>query len=84
MKALAFDWVDVEPGQIITSDEHHSNLSSCDGDENIYCLYRGEALVQSNGKHLQTVPLQRKVRVVKGKSPLECVAGNLQSAEPLH
>jgi len=49
MVALAFDWIEVESGFIVTSDEGETE------DENIYWLYRGEAHVQSQGRLLQTV-----------------------------
>mmetsp|Transcript_1390 Transcript_1390/g.1943 ORF Transcript_1390/g.1943 Transcript_1390/m.1943 type:complete len:301 (-) Transcript_1390:245-1147(-) len=49
LKALAFEWVDVHPGQIITSDEKSFV------DQNIYYLYSGEVNVESEGKHLHSI-----------------------------
>eukprot|EP00521_Asterionellopsis_glacialis_P001874 CAMPEP_0195248816 /NCGR_PEP_ID=MMETSP0706-20130129/1755_1 /TAXON_ID=33640 /ORGANISM="Asterionellopsis glacialis, Strain CCMP134" /LENGTH=176 /DNA_ID=CAMNT_0040300519 /DNA_START=106 /DNA_END=636 /DNA_ORIENTATION=+ len=50
MKAVAFDWVEVQPSHIITSDE-----TFFQNNQNIFWLYKGEAHVQSEGKHLHTV-----------------------------
>jgi hypothetical protein len=58
LSATTLDWVTVEPGEIVTSDE----LSSLDAgnDENridkyIYWLYAGETVVESQGKNLHNV-----------------------------
>jgi hypothetical protein len=58
LSATTLDWVTIEPGEIVTSDE----LSSLDAgnDENridkyIYWLYAGETVVESQGKVLHKV-----------------------------
>jgi hypothetical protein len=58
LSATTLDWVTIEPGEIVTSDE----LSSLDAgnDENridkyIYWLYAGETVVESQGKNLHNV-----------------------------
>jgi hypothetical protein len=58
LSATTLDWVTIEPGEIVTSDE----LSSLDAgnDENridkyIYWLYSGETVVESQGKVLHKV-----------------------------
>jgi hypothetical protein len=57
LSVTALDWVKVEPGEIVTSDE----LSSPDSvDEYIYWLYAGETVVESQGKILHNV--KRAVR----------------------
>ena len=67
MKALALEWVEIQPGQIITSDEQSSL------DENIYFLYSGEANVESEGKHLHTVTqecMSPRLNDVQSMTPL--------------
>jgi hypothetical protein len=52
LSVTALDWVKVEPGEVVTSDE----LSSPDSvDEYIYWLYAGETVVESQGKVLHNV-----------------------------
>jgi hypothetical protein len=52
LSVTALDWVKVEPGETVTSDE----LSSPDDvDEYIYWLYAGETVVESQGKVLHNV-----------------------------
>jgi hypothetical protein len=58
LSVTALDWVTVEPGEIVTSDE----LSSLDAgneenriDKYIYWLYAGETVVESQGKNLHNV-----------------------------
>lgn len=55
MVALAFDWIEVKPGCVITSDEEEAIA-----DEHMYWLYSGEAHVHSQDRLLQTVRRDNK------------------------
>jgi hypothetical protein len=64
LSVTALDWVTVEPGEIVTSDELSSLDAVGDGnrmDKYIYWLYAGETVIESQGKHLHNV-----TRVVGG------------------
>lgn len=55
MAAYALDWVDVEPGVVVTSDEIHEHDSGKGNDNSssyVYWLYRGDVQVHSNGQSL--------------------------------
>jgi hypothetical protein len=58
LSATTLDWVTVEPGEIVTSDELSSlDTISADNhiDKYIYWLYAGETVVESQGKNLHNV-----------------------------
>jgi hypothetical protein len=54
LSVTALDWVKIEPGEIVTSDEL-SSPNAVDDDEYIYWLYAGQTVIESQGKALHKV-----------------------------
>jgi hypothetical protein len=60
LSVTALDWVTIEPGKIITSDEQdtqngHGTQNAIDNDNYIYWLYAGQTVIESQGKVLHNV-----------------------------
>jgi hypothetical protein len=62
LSVTALDWVKVEPGEIVTSDEL-SSPNAVNDDEYIYWLYAGQTVIESQGRILHNV-----TRVVGGST----------------
>ncbi|EEC44496.1 predicted protein [Phaeodactylum tricornutum CCAP 1055/1] len=62
MSAFALDWIEVGPGEIITSDEDAKE------DQYFYWLYCGDATVESNGNLLYTVERPKSSGFIAGCS----------------
>jgi hypothetical protein len=58
ISACAFEWISVSPGDVISSNEIHPNVSlngKSQEDEYVYWLYNGTVEIQSQGKLLQDI-----------------------------